>query len=618
MISYGPPRLRALASAAVFSLHNVIPKTETAPVAWYDPRRHFIGWTLFGCACLGIIALAFQWFRPSPAIQVSSQTTFLAAPLRSDGLPDFHLAKRLRQGHGIAPDENAAVPFWQAMGRPDFDADHWVALCRELQMQPADDDDGLNELEEQSRHAVEAWLENRHPSNTSINWESAAYEIISRCQESPWHASECPALAELIAHHAANYDRLYEAVERQTFYSPSAIALADKSRIDIALELTTSLRAMVRSLVQRACLRMGGGNLQGAWNDLQVGLRLCTLPHQDTNVEVLVQIACEGVLLEPLKHLLNDPQLTPSLAQKIHQTLRRLPEHISQLRAARHGERLSSIQHVILTSKNPAMLAEDQFTHSSARGLSHGAIDWNVTLKKINLAHDELSTILSIDDPATRQQRLKSWEDRLNQDYQQLDLRWNRFIGYLHPGKRSRIIANGMVGSSISSYSMILTVVEQAAVIRELVTVAAQLAAYRLQSGVLPENLVDVVPDVFAKQPIDPIYGTPIRYRRLSDANILLYGVGPNGRDDNGSNSLQMVYRGLSLYRFESERLRQVLKDEGDPAPPVDLNVPLSSIPEGADDVGWRTLPQLDSLTEVIDHLVAKYTADVPLEDSHP
>src|SRR5690606_7107411 len=120
---------------------------------------------------------------------------------------------------------------------------------------------------------------------------------------------------------------------------------------------------------------------------------------------------------------------------------------------------------------------------------------------------------------------------------------------------RSRIMADGLVGSSASSYSTILAVVEQAAITRKLIEIAAQLAAYRSQSGNYPENLTDVVPKVFAHQPVDSVHVTPIHYRRLSDTNILLYGVGPNGRDDGGSSGQRSVYRGLPSYQMEPARL---------------------------------------------------------------
>lgn len=618
MISYGPPRLRPLAIAAVFLLHSIFPKPETAPVAWYDPRRHFIGWTLFGCACLGIIGLAFQWFRPSPAIQVSRQTTFLTAPLRSDGLPDFHLAKRVRQGQGIPPDQNAAHPFWQAMGRAHFSADHWAALCRELALQPSDDGHGLAEWDEQSRHVVEAWLQIQYPSHTATSWQSAAIQIVSRCQEAPWQASQCPPLAELLAHYAPYYDRLYKAAERKAFYSPSSAALVDETRIDLVDELTISLRSMVRALVQRAHLRLGEGDPQGAWADLQVGLQICGLPHHDSNVEVLVQNACENVLLGPLKYLLVAPELTSALAQEIHQTLDQLPEHISQLRESLDGERLFSIQYVVLASKDPVPLAAGDATLESARGLFSGTVDWNVTLKKINRVHDELATILLIDDAAMRRERLEIWEERLNQDVQQLESRWNRFASYLHPGKRSQTVADGLVGSSTGAYSMMLKVVEQAAVSRELVKIAARLAAYRSRSGDAPENLIDLVPDVFAGQPVDPVDGTSIRYCRLSGPNFLLYSVGPNGRDDQGSDIQNSIYRGLPLYQMERDRLRQALVDSGDPAPPTGSPEPRDWIPAGADDISWRTLPQPESLSDLIDRLVAQYTTNAPLSDSQP
>ena len=601
-----------------FLLHPIFPKPETAPVAWYDPRRHFVGWTLFGCACLGVIALAFQWFRPSPTIHVSSQTTFLTAPLRSDGLPNFHLAKRVRQGQGISPDENAAVPFWQAMGRSHFAADRWEALCRELQMQSPGDERGLAEWDQQSQHAVEAWLQNEHPSHTAVNWRPVAIQIVSRCQEAPWLASQCPPLAELLARYAPYYDRLYEAAERDVFYSPSPAALVDETRIDMDNELTLSLRSMVWALVQRAHLRLGEGDLQDAWADLQVGLKICALPHQDSNVEVLVQNACERVLLEPLKYLLVAPGLAPGLAQEIHQTLDQLPEHINQLRESLDGERLFSIQYVILASKDPVQLTTEDATLEPARRLFNGAVDWNVTLKKINRVHDELAAILLINDAAKRRKSLEIWEERLDYDFQQLKSRWNRLAGYLHSGKRARILADGLASTTTSAYGAMLKEVEQAAVNRELVKIAARLAAHQSQSGAYPEDLIDVVPDVFVSQPVDPIDGVSIRYGRFAGPNFLLYSIGPNGRDDQGSNIQNSIYRGLPLYQMEPDRLRQALEDSGDPAPPTGSSEPRDWSPTGADDLSWRPLPHPESLTDLIDRLVAQNTGNAPLPDSQP
>lgn len=64
--------------------------------------------------------------------------------------------------------------------------------------------------------------------------------------------------------------------------------------------------------------------------------------------------------------------------------------------------------------------------------------------------------------------------------------------------------------------------------------VAVAATRIRLETGRLPEGLATLVPDELPASPVDPFTaGKPLRYRKADDV-LLIYSVGPNGRDDGG------------------------------------------------------------------------------------
>jgi hypothetical protein len=64
--------------------------------------------------------------------------------------------------------------------------------------------------------------------------------------------------------------------------------------------------------------------------------------------------------------------------------------------------------------------------------------------------------------------------------------------------------------------------------------VACALERYRAVQGDFPETLDLLVPGFIQKLPADVIGGQPLRYRRKSPDNFLLYSVGWNEIDDGG------------------------------------------------------------------------------------
>jgi hypothetical protein len=65
--------------------------------------------------------------------------------------------------------------------------------------------------------------------------------------------------------------------------------------------------------------------------------------------------------------------------------------------------------------------------------------------------------------------------------------------------------------------------------------VACALERYRLAEGQFPESLEPLSPRFLAKLPHDIITGAPLIYRRVADGRFILYSVGWNEKDDNGT-----------------------------------------------------------------------------------
>jgi hypothetical protein len=80
----------------------------------------------------------------------------------------------------------------------------------------------------------------------------------------------------------------------------------------------------------------------------------------------------------------------------------------------------------------------------------------------------------------------------------------------------------------------------------ELTRLAAALAVHRAEHGAYPESLDELVPGVIERLPADRISGKPFVYKRGAEG-FLLYGVGPNGIDEGGSNERYRVLKGQEI-----------------------------------------------------------------------
>ncbi len=82
----------------------------------------------------------------------------------------------------------------------------------------------------------------------------------------------------------------------------------------------------------------------------------------------------------------------------------------------------------------------------------------------------------------------------------------------------------------------------------DLARTAIALERYRLVHGEFPEALDALAPQFIAQVPHDVIGGGPLKYRRTSDGQFVLYSIGWNERDDGG---VVFIPKGGSQPKFE-------------------------------------------------------------------
>jgi hypothetical protein len=89
---------------------------------------------------------------------------------------------------------------------------------------------------------------------------------------------------------------------------------------------------------------------------------------------------------------------------------------------------------------------------------------------------------------------------------------------------------------------------------------------YRQANNGWPKALTDLVPAYLSKVPLDPYDAAPLRYRRL-DHGVVVYSVGPDGKDNGGKFDKEPLKEGSDL----GLRLWDVTRRRQPPKPPAKL-----------------------------------------------
>lgn len=527
----------------------------------------------------------YQLFGPNSKVRLGPKTTYITEPLAEDGLPNYVLALDQLQREGVTPENNGALPFWRAMGPgEEMTLADFKLLCDALGLEevdtnaflsvPEEDDTLLEELgSELSQHRESKHWKVDEQGQRVFRTQVAAFEFLELARCFPWTNKDSSRMAVWVEGHQAAFDALVEAANRPIFYSPSLTVLRNPEEECLAVLLTYAQvsRYAAGALRLRCQFYVGKGDLGAAWSNLFAALQLGQhVAHGTTLVEQLVALAIQRHSLESLPTLLEHDDLKPKLALQILEDLDALEARVDMASALDTGERFMFLDSALRLTTG--RLGGSRAIKEGIEQLGmKAAFDTNRILEIGNRWYDKLVHAACLEYFQERQVAL----DKIDLDLQDLQASMkSRLAGAIFSrGRRTQLLSDILLNLMLPAIHAAVNAEDRGQTQLELAQVATALAIYKLQHGQYPETLDALSPEILEKVPEDLFAAAPLTYRRTEDG-YLLYSVGENEIDDNGTNTRWLgdnepfrIYRGEWLSRQQwrkTEADPRELNDEGD------------------------------------------------------
>ncbi|MCO6044987.1 type II secretion system protein GspG [Aeoliella sp. ICT_H6.2] len=514
---------------------------------------------LWTCVPLSVFASWFSWqlYWQAEPISLARETTLITGPLADDGLPSYSMFLVQRMKADVTADNNGAPAFVRAMWPAELHGNDKQLVCTELGMtMPTEEGLSIPYADKALMAALAKWCDPAEKSEFLVPEE----DLLEAIEAAPWTAADAPPLAQWIEQHAEQFELLHEAARQEEFYFPSPTLLADPkaSLHSMRTPATQTLRTAAKCLALRANLRVGSGDLRGAWDDCRAIYHLADVQTHSTVLCELLAYKREEIANRTLWHIVQSPQLTSELAEEMATCLgSRQPQH-SLRDTLRSGARIDFVTELLEISGYRRTSAA-----SAHGGVAYGqddidhkpAIDWCTVLR---IANEEYDLYLAAADQPTyteQQAALNAWTDRVSDlakepewtnmllDY---EVRTNHMAYELAKMIPSRLAAAIENGRRITAN-------------RQLHLTAVALARYRLSTGEYPQSLDGLLPEYLAEMPMDP-FDRALAYTRTPDG-YLLYSLGRDGQDSGGSNNMLNLYQGYPIPESPAkiQQLRQQL-----------------------------------------------------------
>ena len=570
------------------------------------PRKKIkIFWWLGGIFVLLALVFVLQLFGPNPPIVVSPQTTYITSPRGPDGLPDYEQYVLELYRDGVTIENNAAPLLLRALWPAELDPKDYATVVMELGLEeiPSKDEALVLAHDQSTMSRVTNWLHEQAKTQCSETTgadeaanneaESGRYgfnadydpsvaiavdSTIEQSQSRPWTSEQIPPLAEWVAANQKPLNLIVEAAKRPRFFSPSPTLINNKQEllIEMLLPNVQAMRDAGRALSIRVMWHLGQNRLDAAWQDVLALHRLSRLLSQGyTLVEQLVAIAINEIACDATVSLLDHRELTPEQARLVQRDLTALPPFANVARSLDQMERAGALNAFIRvgTGGGGEMFSAISGVQDNDFGnnvFNVVSVDWNLVLRETNRWYDRLAAAANLPDHAARMAALQQIDADMQQLVAEVRTPTTWLTGVISRQQRSMLVSSIMLGLFLPAVNAAVAAEDRANGTLELTRLAAALAVYRAEHGAYPDKLDDLVPSVLESLPVDLYNSKPFVYRR--DGNgYLLYSLGGNGSDDEGSNNQLQILKGMSLDELdvaeESEQL---------------------SIPNGADDMSIR------------------------------
>ena len=228
---------------------------------------------------------------PRVLVTISKETTYITEPLRVDGYPDYIAALNRRTGEGVTPDNNAAVPFWRAVGPGGVPKDRREKYFRMLDILPLARQGRLlrRHLAVPQRARLRRRIRPRDANGSPLPAEVWKKHVPATIR--PWSTAEFPLLAQWVAGQreaAGPCGRGLQAAavlrsaggRGEQSGGADRVSPLQRPRRPRPVSVRGSQHRVAKALVARAMLRLQEGKRGKAWEDLMACHRLARLAGQ--------------------------------------------------------------------------------------------------------------------------------------------------------------------------------------------------------------------------------------------------------------------------------------------------------------------------------------------------
>ena len=273
---------------------------------------------------LCLLLVIVVWFvamgtRSGVLVTIGKDTTYITAPLRPDGYPDYFAALRQRASNGVTPANNSAVLFLRAMGpgeiRPQIRERYFEMLG--IPQLPAKGDYFVTYDSVLNRERAAAG------SAAGGDWEDVFRNKFNATQTRPWSKNEFPVWADWLAANEKPLALLIEATKCPRHYDP-----IPPGSLLIAHTLATveQSREAARAFLSRGMFRLHGGDLDGTWQDILACHRLARLEAQGpTMMELVFAFTDDGIAAAGHEAVLSQRNLSAARIAQMRSDLAKLP-----------------------------------------------------------------------------------------------------------------------------------------------------------------------------------------------------------------------------------------------------------------------------------------------------
>ena len=484
-------------------------------------RRIVVTVSLVGGIFLAVENL-WAILRPAPQLQISPSTTWITEPLAADGLPDYFQAVMDLGPRGIPPEMNAAAAVWEVIPSElssgnaiDYSEAHLSAADQRPESDrlvlPPPPPDGMDAAE--------------------------AGRILEACSRGVWHAADHPWLARWLDDNSAALDRLAAGARREGWCPPRCLpadaAPTERFRtmpllICQLLPVEGALDRFSGALLARSMLRLGEGDIPGAWHDLdsllRYGDKICDTPGPLICRRVATSLILRTCLA--LQPLILDGHPDEAVLADIQRSLRSAVDWAPLASSVDTHERLLVLDAVIILLENPSGTLSPAPWRKALYEILKA--DQNVVLRAANQLFDAM--VVAACQP-TRETRRQAWQAIKDEIHDRMKARrqgraW--FQPYYEP--MSEALSKRTVSPLIPNVEIISDADDRARAALVLADTAAALERHRLATGHAPASLADLVPAFLPAIPIDPLTDAPIGYR-IEDGRWTLWS-GTDPEDD--------------------------------------------------------------------------------------